>query len=359
LRLHARGVTLKVMCTLARALPCIAVTVLVWSLGVPSVAHGRQPSIASYGPISVGRPNAGFLVNGKRLRESKDWTLTAPDHAYATAETIEQLSHCITRVRKENPGAPRVHVGSLSARGGGKITPHESHRSGRDADIFFFRSATADWTEPATSVDLDVPRTWALLRCFITDTDVDFVFIDQAVQGWLEAYALEQGEPAEWVSSLFHDQPAEGRRPAQLAVVHHAPGHQNHMHVRFVSPKARRLGVALFDRLVREGYVKPARAGIEHTVAQGETLSSIARRYHVTAESLRRRNALTSKRLQPGQELSIVPAVVLAGAKEAVQIPTRRRPPASSSTALHARADCDSGGACAGGQVQATGTVLP
>lgn len=342
-----------------RALRCLAVSLQVWALGLPSVAHARQPSIASYGPISVGRPNAGFLVNGKRLRESKDWTLTAPDHAYATAETIEQLSHCIVRVRQENPGSMRVHVGSLSAKGGGKIAPHESHRSGRDADIFFFRAAAADWTQPATVTDLDLPRTWALLRCFITDTDVDFVFIDQAVQGWLEAYALAQGEPSEWVSSLFHDRPAEGRDPAQLAVIRHAPGHENHMHVRFVSPKARRLGVALFDRLLREGYIKPARAGVAHRVAHGETLSSIARRYHVTVQTLRKRNALASKRVEPGQELSIVPAVVLAGAKDAVQMPPRHRPPASSSSALHARAECDSGGACAGGQVQATGTVLP
>jgi penicillin-insensitive murein endopeptidase len=299
------------------------------------------------------------LVNGKRLRESKDWTLTAPAHAYATAETIEQLSHCIVQVRQENPGAPRVHLGSLSAKGGGKIVPHASHRSGRDADVFFFRDITADWTQPATATDLDLPRTWALLRCFITDTDVDFVFIDQEVQGWLEAYALAQGEPTEWVASLFHDTPSEGRRPAQLALVRHAPGHQNHMHVRFVSPKARRLGAALFDRLVREGYIQPARVGVMHTVARGETLSSIARRYHVTVQTLRKRNALESKRIEPGLELSIVPPVVLAGAKEAVQIPPRRRPPASSLAALHARATCDSGGTCAEGQVQATGTVLP
>jgi hypothetical protein len=295
----------------------------------PCAARAREPSIRSYGPLSVGRPNAGFLINGQRMPRSKDWVLTQPAHTYATSETIEQLTRCLQRVRAELPGAPKVRLGSLSAKGGGKIAPHDSHRTGRDADVYFFRQPGAHWNEAATEQDLDLPLTWALLRCFLTDTDVDFVLIDAAVQGWLEGYASSLGEPSAWLRELFHDVPPSPDIRGNRALVRHAPGHVAHMHVRFVSPKARRLGVQLYDRLVREGFVKSPRAGQRHRVARGDTLSHIARRYHVSVQTLQKQNALRGARIRPGQSLIIEVAVPVPGAKDAVQMPPRRLPPPS------------------------------
>lgn len=195
-----------------------------------------------------------------------------------------------------------------------------------DADVYFFRRAGAAWHEAATREDIDLERTWALLRCFITDCDVDFVLIDSKVQSWLQAYALAAGEPAAWIRDLFHDS-AEGNRENH-AVVRDAPGHVAHMHVRFVSPKARRLGIELYDRLVREGHVKAPRAAVRHRVKRGDTLGALARRYRTQVSSLQRLNALKSTRIQVGQWLVISPAVALRGARDAVRVPTRRRPPA-------------------------------
>ncbi|HKO90287.1 MAG TPA: penicillin-insensitive murein endopeptidase [Polyangiaceae bacterium] len=295
----------------------------------PCAARGREPSIRSYGPISVGRPNAGFLIGGQRMPRGKDWVLTQPAHTYATGETIEQLTHCFQRVRAELPGAPKVRLGSLSAKGGGKIAPHDSHRTGRDADVAFFRQPGARWGEAATEQDIDLPLTWALLRCFLTDTDVDLVLIDAAVMGWLESYARSLGEPSRWLDGLFHDVPPSAGVRAHRALIRHAPGHVAHMHVRFVSPKARRLGVQLYDRLVREGLVKPPHAGRRHRVVSGDTLSHIARRYHVSVQVLRKQNGLKSTRIRPGQSLIIQVAVPVPGAKDAVQVPPRRLPPPS------------------------------
>ena len=297
----------------------------VWSC----TARAREPSIRSYGPISVGRPNAGFLINGQRMPRGKDWVLTVPAHTYATSETIEQLTHCFQRVRAELPGAPKVRLGSLSAKGGGKIAPHDSHRTGRDADVYFFRQPGARWDTAATEQDIDLPLTWALLRCWLTDTDVDFVLIDTAVQGWLESYASSLGEPSAWLRQLFHDVPPNSNGRGSRALVRHAPGHVAHMHVRFVSPKARRLGVQLYDRLVREGFVKSPRAGQRHRVARGDTLSHIARRYHVSVQALQKQNGLRGTRIRPGQSLIIVVPVPVPGAKDAVQLPARRLPPRS------------------------------
>lgn len=287
----------------------------------------KPKPIAGYGPISVGHPSAGYLVNGARMPAGEDWVLTAPRHVYATAETIEQLRHCLTRIRAERPGSPPVKLGSLSAKGGGKIPPHDSHRTGRDADVYFFRQPGAKWHEAATRQDLDLDRTWALLRCFITDCDVDFVLIDRTVQGWLEAHALGAGEPAAWIRDLFHDAASSAQGRDNHAIVRHAPGHVAHMHVRFVSPRARRLGVELYDRLVREGHIKAPRPALRHRVVRGDTLGAIARRYRTGVSTIQSLNGLTSTRIRVGQSLVIAPAVVLSGAKDPVRIPPRRRPP--------------------------------
>lgn len=287
----------------------------------------KAKPISSYGSISVGHPSAGFLVNGARMPAGQSWVLTAPQHVYATTESIEQLSFCLSRLRAEHPGSPPVRLGSLSGKNGGKIPPHDSHRTGRDADVYFLRQPGATWHEAATREDIDLERTWALLKCFITDCDVDFILLDASVQGWLEAYALEAGEPAAWIRELFHDAETAEDGGANHAVVRHAPGHVAHMHVRFVSPKARRLGSELYERLVREGHIKAPRAALRHRVVRGDTLSTLARRYRTRVQALEELNHLKSSRIQAGQSLLIAPQVVLRGAKDAVRVPPRRRPP--------------------------------
>jgi hypothetical protein len=294
-----------------------------------ATSSARPKPISSYGPISVGHPSAGFLINGARMPAGDDWVLTAPNHVYATTETIEQLRHCASRVRAEHPGSAPVRLGSLSGKGGGRIPPHDSHRTGRDADVYFFRQPDAKWNAAATREDIDLARTWALLRCFVTDCDVDFVLIDRVVEGWLEDYALGAGEPGAWIHSVFHDAEDANHDREKQAVVREAPGHVAHMHVRFVSPAARRLGVELYDRLVGEGYVAAPRRALRHRVASGDTLGGIARRYRTRVSTLRELNGLKSTRIQAGQWLVIAPEVALRGARDAIRIPSRRRPPSS------------------------------
>lgn len=307
---------------------CLGTVVALSARSTQGTPKASSKPIASYGPISVGHPSAGYLVGGARMPEGDGWVLTAPRHVYATTETIDQLRHCLTRLRAEHAGAPPVMLGSLSGKGGGRIPPHDSHRTGRDVDVYFSRAPGAKWHVAATREDLDLPRTWALLRCFITDCDVDFVLIDRAVQGWLEAYAIEAGEPPAWVHDLFHDADRAGDGRENHAVVRHAPGHVAHMHVRFVSPQARRLGVELYDRLIRERHIQSPRPALRHRVVRGDTLGGIARRYRTSVAALQKLNGLRTTRIQVGQRLVIAPEVVLRGARDAIRIPPRRRPPA-------------------------------
>lgn len=291
---------------------------------IQSRAPAALPSeIAQLGPLSVGHPAEGFLVNAVSMPRSRRWVVSMPEHGFATRETIDGLVHCIDSVAARFPNTPAVVLGSLSAREGGRIAPHKSHRTGRDADVYFYRQPGAQWSRAATLEDIDLPRTWALLRCFITDTDVDMILLDERVQGWLERYALDAGEPEAWVRSLFNDLPSE---PA--AVVRHEPGHVAHFHVRFTSPEARRAAARAYERLVKLGVVAPEYKKLEHVVQSGETLSHIARAYKLSLAELRALNNLRGHLIRKGQKLTVRQPVAVKGVAQPVHVPARRLPPA-------------------------------
>lgn len=290
----------------------------------PVVVREIPADVRALGPLSVGHPAAGYLINSVPMPASPNWVLTAPDHGFATQETVDALSHCLDAVHSRFGGAEPTKLGSISGVRGGRISPHKSHRTGRDADVYFFRTPGAKWSRAATEADIDLAPTWALLRCFVTDTDVDMILIDRRVQGWLEAYAVANGESKAWVQSVFHDQ----KEPRQMAVVRHEPGHVAHMHVRFSSPKARRAGVAAYDRLVAAGLVIPTVQSLSHQVKKGETLSGIARTFGVPVEKIKSLNGLGSNLIRVGQVLTLQHAVDILGARDAVGVPARRLPPA-------------------------------
>lgn len=274
------------------------------------------------GAMSVGLPNTGFLVNGVRMPQGDDWTITVPSHAYATEETVRQLGECITAARAEFRDSPRVMLGSLSAEHGGKLPPHKSHRTGRDADVYFFRKPGATWSKAATAEDIDLPRTWSLLRCFVTKADVDMVLIDRKVQGWLQRYALSIGEPPEWVQELFHDRPH-----TKSAIVRHVPGHVAHMHVRFVSAQARRLGVKHYHELVSAGLIKEHVEEVRHTVSKGDTLLGLASRYKVAVDEIRALNKIEGTVIRLGQILLLKQGVPIEGLSAPIWAPGRSMPP--------------------------------
>lgn len=249
------------------------------------------------------------------------WTLSVPDHGWGTEETVYDLVRVIEHVRHQFPHTPPVVIGSISAEHGGKLPPHKSHRTGRDVDVYFYRKPGAKWYEPATADDLDRARTWALLRAVVTMTDVDFVLIDQRVQNWLEDYALSIGEDPEWIRDLFH-----GSEPYKYDLVKHIPGHVAHMHIRFVSPIARKRGLAAYDRLVAQGHLEPPSRRIEHRVARGDTLLEIARRYGTTVDDIAEHNGLDGDKILVGQTLTISERQDIRGAHDPVVVPPRRLP---------------------------------
>ncbi len=273
--------------------------------------------------MSVGHPHEGFLVNAVAMPKGPEWRVTVPTHGYGTQETVDNLAHCIKAVHAAFPDSPPVNLGSLSAQHGGPLPPHKSHRSGRDADVYFFRTPGTDrWLRAASEDDIDLPRTWALLRCFITDTDTDMILIDQVPQRWLRNYATSIGEDLAWLSDVFDD-----KKGYKSAIVRHIPGHVAHMHVRFSSPEARRLGQKHYDTLVAQGVIALPEQAITHSVVRGDTLSGLAQRYKLTVQQIQKLNGLKATVIRVGQRLKLKERVDLRGVRDPIWVPPRKRAP--------------------------------
>jgi penicillin-insensitive murein endopeptidase len=261
-------------------------------------------------------------MNAVRMPAGEEWSIGLPEHAYGTDETIAALVHCIRRVAQQYPNTPRIAVGSISAERGGPLPPHKSHRTGRDADVaLYYKDGKWRWDAPAGAHNLDTERTWAFLRTLITESDVEFVLIDNVVLTLLEEHALSIGEDAAWVHELFH-----GDGSPYSALVKHAPGHTAHMHVRFVSPLSRERARLAYDKLVEQGHVLVPVRDIEHKVVAGETLTDIARRYGTTVSAIRALNRFDGDSVEAGRLLRVAERQDVRGARDSVVVPPRKLP---------------------------------
>ena len=86
-------------------------------------------------------------------------------------------------------------IGDLSNPKGGRLNRHKSHQAGRDADIgFYFQRGEVDSFLAPRKRDLDLPRTWALVRALVTETDVERIFVDRSLIAVLYQHALARRE---------------------------------------------------------------------------------------------------------------------------------------------------------------------
>ncbi|HGG57690.1 MAG TPA: hypothetical protein ENK31_07835, partial [Nannocystis exedens] len=175
----------------------------------------------------------GTLKNGVQLGPGAHYEIKRAAHAWGERATLLAIQRAATIYSRTTSDGPKIHIGDLSRRGGGHFPPHLSHRSGRDVDVGYvllgpeaddllFRRADAD--------NLDVPRTWALLRAFIATGYVRIIFADTSIQRLLYDYARESGVDTSTLEMLL--QYPRGRNfPG--GIIRDWPGHQNHFHVRF------------------------------------------------------------------------------------------------------------------------------
>ncbi len=183
------------------------------------------------------------LVDGVQLPEDLYlYHRINPDTAWGIPELVNLVIDTATRMRELLPfGSPFV-VGDLSARAGGFLAPHKSHRGGVDVDIGLYRGGA--WQPrgilPFPAADLDVAANLMLLSTLLGSGRIDLILLDRAhiatIRSWaVSSGALDPDEADRWFP------PAGSRAERQATgVVRHAPGHDGHVHVRVLCPDGTR-----------------------------------------------------------------------------------------------------------------------
>lgn len=166
---------------------------------------------------------------------------------YGTEELVHVIERAAAQVARRLPGA-RLSVGELSARRGGSLAGHRSHRNGRDADIAFYMLDGAGHPfdpfgfanfdrhghglPPNESLRFDDARNWELVSRLVTDPDarVQYIFVADTLQTRLLAAGRRRHASTRALvrAQQVMMQPAHGHP------------HRNHFHVRIYCPPADR-----------------------------------------------------------------------------------------------------------------------
>lgn len=175
----------------------------------------------------------GTLKVGVQLEPGKGYFIKRPHLAYGTTTCVKAIKSVLSSYRQRAKGGPQVHVGDISARGGGPLKGHKSHQKGIDVDVgLVLKGADADEVRFRTGNEgnLDVPRTWALLKAFVDHPDVRAIFLDYRLQKLLYEHARKQKVSEAKLDELFQYPRGKGRA---FGIIRHWKGHKDHFHVRF------------------------------------------------------------------------------------------------------------------------------
>ena len=184
----------------------------------PTRAQVRTRELAAirwHRATSVGLPYAGHLVHGTQLPvEGTDWatwdpvtdrTPNLPDRLYGNEHTIRTIVSVVAAYRAAHPRAPRVVVGDISRRDGGRMDEHVSHQNGLDVDVYY-------------------PRRDGHLSAPIATSQIDHLLAQDLLDRFVAAGA----------QVVFVGYSAGLSGPSGVVVPY--PNHENHMHVRFPHP---------------------------------------------------------------------------------------------------------------------------
>ncbi len=179
---------------------------------------------------STGRPNRGHIQNSVQIPENpKLYTLRNPDQSYGSSHAIMQLQSGFANFRRDYHYAGQIYIGDMSKKGGGRLSPHSSHQSGRDVDIRL--PVVAGVKGPASSVsEVDWDAAWALIKSIVDTGEVEYVFLTHDRQKQLYAAARRAGESK---ASLARYMQYPNPPKTNHGIVRHSKGHTVHFHVRF------------------------------------------------------------------------------------------------------------------------------
>ena len=185
---------------------------------------------------SIGFPWNGRLENGVPFpRMFSGYILRSKEHTYTTPELIGALLDAIQGVRRDFPDTCDLYIGDFSKPRGGPWYPkHRSHQNGRDVDLGMYAKGNRQLHSfiPMNRTNLDVSKTWCLIKNLLATGMVEKIFVDKSIQKLLYKYALSQGYDRQYLDRLFYNV----RHRYSHAIIRHVRGHRDHMHVRFHAP---------------------------------------------------------------------------------------------------------------------------
>jgi penicillin-insensitive murein endopeptidase len=198
--------------------------------------------------LTVGHPNEGRQIRAKRLTDTKSLKVRGRSRARAFGHPalVLMLQRSAKDVASAVPGSVLL-VGDVSARGGGPLSGHRSHQSGRDADLaFYMKNRQGRLVTPADLVTFDGEgqatdgsglvfddqRNWLLLQSWARDrrAGLSHVFVSDPLRARLLAYARRHAKfraDVEAAMALLK-QPEQGEP------------HDDHFHVRISCPEGQR-----------------------------------------------------------------------------------------------------------------------
>ncbi|MGB1012609.1 MAG: penicillin-insensitive murein endopeptidase [Nannocystaceae bacterium] len=175
----------------------------------------------------------GKLKAGFQLPSGRHYVVKHPRLSWGTSNTVRTIQQAISSYSRRAKGGPKIHVGDISKKGGGKFPPHLSHQDGRDVDIgYVLTGKQKDEIKfrRANKKNLDVARTWRLLKTFLDTGQVRYIFMDYRLQKLVYKYARDKGVSEDTLDELFQYPRGKGRTHG---IVRHWRGHVNHFHIRF------------------------------------------------------------------------------------------------------------------------------
>lgn len=165
---------------------------------------------------SVGVPNNGVQTDAVELpTRGEGFVRYRPhsSHYWGRPRLVGSIMDVARTMTELRPDTPPLVVGDLSARHGGKIPGHNSHRTGRDVDLLFYVTTPSGAPiaspgfirlggdglgrlEDGQYVRLDVERQWLLIKLLMSSPQlgVQFMFVSREIEALLIDYARARGE---------------------------------------------------------------------------------------------------------------------------------------------------------------------
>lgn len=189
-------------------------------------------------------PHKGVLTNGTELPAQGTGyrVLASNGRHFGTRRFVGAVERAAAKVAQERPGST-LTIGDLSAKNGGRISSHSSHRTGRDADLLLYMTTLEGAPVTTTSfvhvgtdglafdeeknrfLRLDVEREWLLVKALVEDREarVQWLFVSKPVEALLIEWARARGESGDTILRAM-DTLLQPDPPAQT--------HDDHLHMR-------------------------------------------------------------------------------------------------------------------------------